>query len=189
MIIGYARTSTLEQQAGMEAQQKTLSEVGCEKIYSEQVSSVARREALSEALGEALAIEWPDIDLNEKEIDNYNFKTGKSVFVPISDRVAEMLSRIQEQDRPFTSMDRAVKNLREAIRVMCPSTHRVLNEKGKATIHSCRDTYATRMLKKGMKLEEVSHLLGHATVQQTQKYAKYANRPVAAKAREYLNSD
>ncbi len=50
MIIGYARTSTLEQQAGLEAQQKTLSEVGCEKIYSEQVSSVARREALSEAL-------------------------------------------------------------------------------------------------------------------------------------------
>ncbi|WP_109312647.1 recombinase family protein [Ruegeria sp. AU67] len=50
MIIGYARTSTLEQQAGLEAQQRTLSEVGCEKIYSEQVSSVARREALSEAL-------------------------------------------------------------------------------------------------------------------------------------------
>ncbi len=50
MIIGYARTSTLEQQAGLEAQQKTLSEVGCEKIYSEQVSSVAHREALSEAL-------------------------------------------------------------------------------------------------------------------------------------------
>ncbi len=140
-------------------------------------------------LGEALAVEWPDIDLNEKEIDNYNFKTGKSVFVPISDRVAEMLSRLQEQDRPFTSMDRAVKNLREAIRVMCPSTHRVLNEKGKATIHSCRDTYATRMLNKGMRLEEVSHLLGHATVQQTQKYAKFANRPVAAKARVYLNSD
>ncbi|WP_170446233.1 recombinase family protein [Ruegeria arenilitoris] len=50
MIIGYARTSTLEQQAGLEAQQKILSEVGCEKIYSEQVSSVASREALSEAL-------------------------------------------------------------------------------------------------------------------------------------------
>ncbi len=50
MIIGYARTSTLEQQAGLEAQQKTLSEVGCEKVYSEQVSSVARREALIEAL-------------------------------------------------------------------------------------------------------------------------------------------
>lgn len=50
MIIGYARTSTLEQQAGLEAQQKTLSEVGCEKIYSEQVSSIARREALRKAL-------------------------------------------------------------------------------------------------------------------------------------------
>ncbi|RLK10635.1 recombinase family protein [Ruegeria conchae] len=50
MIIGYARTSTLEQQAGLEAQLEALTEVGCEKIYSEQVSSVARRGALSEAL-------------------------------------------------------------------------------------------------------------------------------------------
>lgn len=50
MIIGYARTSTLEQQAGLEAQQTTLTEAGCERVYSEQVSSVARREALSEAL-------------------------------------------------------------------------------------------------------------------------------------------
>ncbi len=50
MIIGYARTSTLEQQAGLEAQQTILTEAGCERVYSEQVSSVACREALSEAL-------------------------------------------------------------------------------------------------------------------------------------------
>lgn len=139
-------------------------------------------------LGEALAVEWPDIDLKEREIDNYNFKTGKSVFVPISDRVHNMLRKRQNQDRPFEAMDRAIKNLREAISAMCVSSERVLKEKGKATIHSCRDTYATRMLNKGMRLEEVSHLLGHSTVQQTQKYAKFANRPTAARAREILNA-
>ena len=140
-------------------------------------------------LGEALAVEWPDIDLSQREIDNYNFKTGQSVFVPISDRVHDMLCKRQDQDRPFQSMDKAIKNLREAIAAMCPSSSRVLKEKGKATIHSCRDTYATRMLNKGMRLEEVSHLLGHSTVQQTQKYAKFANRPTAARARAILDDN
>ncbi len=43
MNIGYARTSTTEQNAGFEAQIKELKAVGCEKIFSEQVSSVATR--------------------------------------------------------------------------------------------------------------------------------------------------
>jgi DNA invertase Pin-like site-specific DNA recombinase len=46
MNIGYARTSTLEQIAGFEAQVRDLEELGCEKIFKEQVSSVGRREQL-----------------------------------------------------------------------------------------------------------------------------------------------
>jgi DNA invertase Pin-like site-specific DNA recombinase len=49
-MIGYARTSTLEQVAGLEAQREALRAVGCERLYEEQVSSVAPREALREAL-------------------------------------------------------------------------------------------------------------------------------------------
>jgi len=51
MLIGYARTSTLEQLAGLEAQQRDLTEYGCEKVFTEQVSSVAEREQLDAALG------------------------------------------------------------------------------------------------------------------------------------------
>ena len=50
MLIGYARTSTLEQLAGLEAQQRDLKEYGCEKIFTEQVSSVAERDQLEAAL-------------------------------------------------------------------------------------------------------------------------------------------
>jgi DNA invertase Pin-like site-specific DNA recombinase len=52
MLIGYARTSTLDQKAGIEAQLKELREAGCEKVFSEQVSSVdvANREQLALAL-------------------------------------------------------------------------------------------------------------------------------------------
>lgn len=51
MLVGYARTSTTEQKAGLEAQREALKAIGCERLYEEQVSSVAVRKALGEALG------------------------------------------------------------------------------------------------------------------------------------------
>ena len=50
MIVGYARTSSLAQVAGLEAQERDLRAAGCEKMYSEQVSSVAERQQLEAAL-------------------------------------------------------------------------------------------------------------------------------------------
>ena len=52
MLIGYARTSTLDQKNGLEVQLDQLREAGCEKVFEEQVSSVdvSARERLAEAL-------------------------------------------------------------------------------------------------------------------------------------------
>jgi DNA invertase Pin-like site-specific DNA recombinase len=52
MQIGYARTSTLDQLAGLDAQVRDLEAAGCDRIFREQVSSVdvVRREQLDAAL-------------------------------------------------------------------------------------------------------------------------------------------
>lgn len=50
MLVGYARTSTVEQQAGIEAQRRDLAIAGCTKLFVEQVSSVGRRDQLDAAL-------------------------------------------------------------------------------------------------------------------------------------------
>jgi DNA invertase Pin-like site-specific DNA recombinase len=50
MLIGYARVSTTDQQAGLEAQLRDLQAAGCEKIFSERVSSVAERAELERAI-------------------------------------------------------------------------------------------------------------------------------------------
>jgi DNA invertase Pin-like site-specific DNA recombinase len=50
MQIGYARTSTIEQQAGFDAQLRDLEGAGCEKVFREQVSSVAQRDQLEAVL-------------------------------------------------------------------------------------------------------------------------------------------
>jgi DNA invertase Pin-like site-specific DNA recombinase len=50
MLVGYARTSSLAQIAGLEAQERELRTAGCEKVFREQVSSVAQRDQLEAAL-------------------------------------------------------------------------------------------------------------------------------------------
>jgi DNA invertase Pin-like site-specific DNA recombinase len=63
--VGYARTSTTDQLAGLEAQIRDLQGVGAEKIFSERVSSIATRPQLQACLdylreGDLLAVTKPD---------------------------------------------------------------------------------------------------------------------------------
>jgi DNA invertase Pin-like site-specific DNA recombinase len=61
MLVGYARTSTIEQEAGLEAQQRDLGAIGVERVFAEQTSSVGARPQLEAALdfiraGDVLAV-------------------------------------------------------------------------------------------------------------------------------------
>ena len=68
MLIGYARTSTIDQAAGFAAQLVELDAYGCERTYQEQVSAVASRHELETA-----------IDM---------LRTGDKLFVTKLDRLA-----------------------------------------------------------------------------------------------------
>lgn len=59
--VGYGRTSTADQTAGLSAQRRDLEAVGCSRLFTEQVSSVATRDQLSAAMefvreGDALVV-------------------------------------------------------------------------------------------------------------------------------------
>jgi DNA invertase Pin-like site-specific DNA recombinase len=61
MIVGYARTSTIEQAAGLEAQERDLKAAGIEKLFQEQTSAIGPRKALETVLdflrtGDVLAV-------------------------------------------------------------------------------------------------------------------------------------
>jgi DNA invertase Pin-like site-specific DNA recombinase len=49
-LIGYARTSTIDQEAGLDAQVRDLEAAGCDRIFSERISSVGKRAELDGAL-------------------------------------------------------------------------------------------------------------------------------------------
>lgn len=65
MIVGYARTSTAEQIAGLDGQIRDLTAAGAERVWREQISSVAKRDKLVEVLafvrqGDVLIVTKPD---------------------------------------------------------------------------------------------------------------------------------
>jgi DNA invertase Pin-like site-specific DNA recombinase len=65
VLVGYARTSTVDQEAGLAAQERDLKAAGCERVFSERVSSVAHRDRLESALdfvreGDVLVVAKPD---------------------------------------------------------------------------------------------------------------------------------
>jgi DNA invertase Pin-like site-specific DNA recombinase len=49
MLVGYGRTSTADQQAGIQAQERELSAAGCDTLFIEQVSSIGKRQQLEAA--------------------------------------------------------------------------------------------------------------------------------------------
>lgn len=65
-MVGYARTSTTDQKAGLEAQLRDLTKAGCVKVFKEEVSSVSTsRPELDRALeylreGDTLIVTKPD---------------------------------------------------------------------------------------------------------------------------------
>ena len=65
MLVGYARTSTADQAAGLDAQARDLKAAGAEKVFREQVSSIDQRPKLAECLrflreGDVLICTKPD---------------------------------------------------------------------------------------------------------------------------------
>lgn len=65
MIVGYARTSTTDQEAGYDAQVRELTAAGATKMFGEKLSSVGERPALAACLafmreGDVLTVTKPD---------------------------------------------------------------------------------------------------------------------------------
>ncbi len=57
----------------------------------------------------------------------------------------------------------------------------------KATIHTLRHTFASRLVQAGVSIAKVSKLLGHSSVQTTEIYAHLAPNEVSVEAVNVLN--
>ena len=108
MIVGYARTSTIEQEAGFEAQLRQLKAAGCEKMFSEQVSAVA---AMREQLEAALDF----------------VREGDSFIVTKLDRLARSVPHLCEIGACLEAKGVALKVLDQAIDTSTPTGRLMFN--------------------------------------------------------------
>jgi integrase len=74
----------------------------------------------------------------------------------------------------------AIRRAMDAIAINSPEN--VETWKGRRTVRSLRDTFATRLRSKGVGLSGIQPLLGHATPQMTQKYADFGVLDESVKA-------
>lgn len=137
-------------------------------------------------VSEALNARWHDLNLSDGLFEVYRIKTDSLSTVPLTDRVIDMLRRKDNQPEPFMEMTRSIKLLRKALDETCNNDPRLIAQRGRATIHTLRDTFASNLVRKGLSLHELAKLLGHTTAAMSAKYAHLESQDVAEKARRMM---
>lgn len=137
-------------------------------------------------LREAADLQWSSVDKIKKQIEVFRPKTRTVSTVPTTNRVLDMLVRRSNQRQPFEHMERAIQILRDTIHEVCNQDQTMVAQRGAATIHSLRDTYATRLIQRGLSLHKLSKLLGHTNTAMTAKYAHLEVQDVVDEARALL---
>lgn len=148
---------------------------------------------------EAVALMYSDIS-TEKGLQCfvvYRNKTDIRSLIPITKRLKKVLRRREGEalsayvfpHKTIKGAHRttATKSLIKAVDRAGLNTPQVVSKLGKFTAHSCRDTYATRLVRAGMTLYQVQIMLGHTSPTMTQKYAHLATSDIGSQVLDILN--
>jgi len=141
-------------------------------------------------ISDILQLKWSDYDGERVLITTQ--KTNNTVSIKLPQKAKEIIEEYIEDDSnkehyifPFLRNDIEYSNaaLFKAISSHTAYTNTDLKKIAKMAeidkkihFHTSRHTFATRALKKGMRIEYVSKLLGHSSIKTTQVYAKIVNK-------------
>ncbi|MDE0031518.1 MAG: site-specific integrase [Deltaproteobacteria bacterium] len=130
---------------------------------------------------EILTMRWSDVDLEARELNLVDSKTGART-VPLSPEAVEVLLNIPRVDGnpyviPGKIRGRHLRNLNEPWNL-------IRERAGMADmrLHDCRHSFASRALALGEGLPMIGKLLGHARVETTARYAHLARDSVRESA-------
>jgi integrase len=138
-------------------------------------------------LNEIQQLKWSDIDVDAGEIRLWRTKTKTESVIHLTDRAKAILTRRKNGSDSgtyvFPSKDGSVKKY---------TPKAVQNAFKRAGLdgfrtHDLRHHAASKLLRGGMSLYELSKLLGHSSIQMTQRYAHLELKSVADKAVDILN--
>ena len=131
-------------------------------------------------IGEALTLQWDDVNLPTRHITLRFTKSGKVRHVPISDECVKLLSRMVEgtvesppngwlfpSSRGYSHMSRPVRTWKRA----CHAVGLPLSLR----FHDLRHIFASACVKEGIPLYTVQGLLGHSSIRMSERYCALAS--------------
>ena len=147
---------------------------------------------------EAATIPWSSIDLAAKTIHLFRSKVQNESYLYMTNRLHELLTRRRlikraAQVHVFESKSGGARGyttqaIRKAINRAGLNDPELIERKGgRVTLHTLRHTYASKLVREGLSLYDVSALLGHSDSKMTQRYAHLAPNAASARAVQVLN--
>jgi len=118
---------------------------------------------------EILNLKWHEVDLKQKTVLVTKTKSGRNRLIPVNDALLEVLKALKAESKSehvFTGSDgKHLMTIRRAFGNAC--------RRGGISglrFHDLRHTFGTRLIRKGVDIVTVQHLLGHYSVTVTQRY-------------------
>ena len=141
-------------------------------------------------ISDILQLKWSDYDGVRILMTTKKTKTTVSIKLPNKAKEIIELYKTEDSEQDFyifpflkNNVNYSDKSLFNAISSHTAYTNTDLKKIAKLAgidknihFHTSRHTFATRALKKGMRIEYVSQLLGHSSIKTTQVYAKIVNQ-------------
>jgi len=137
---------------------------------------------------EIAKLEWKAVDLGRKTIELWRGKTKSASYVYMTDRAHRILQRRAQNKHHeqwvFTNWNRTGHRTDNTTYL-----NRTMRAAGITySVHALRHTFATKMLKAGMTLNDVRLLLGHSSIQTTLRYGHLEASDASPKAVAILNA-
>ncbi|OLD82963.1 MAG: hypothetical protein AUF64_05725 [Chloroflexi bacterium 13_1_20CM_54_36] len=151
---------------------------------------------------EVLAMQLEDLQLAEGQLRALG-KGNKKRVVPLPPEILEVLERYLRLERPLTNSPALFVSLKGRHRAQAMTSaglrslfrhHRVSSQVRRANPHRFRHTFGSDMVRAGMSLPALQHLMGHAQIATTMLYVQLAPQDVwreysrAIEKRARLNS-
>jgi integrase len=154
---------------------------------------------------EIAGLRWPQVDLDAGVFDLYRSKTANESVFKMTKRVKAILQRRRKETEPRSYVfpahviighgrtawarddgcrGHATGSIQSTIDSLGLNDDPALD---RVTPHTLRDTYASRLVQKGVSLAKIQLLLGHSSPTMTQKYAHLAPDATGAEAADVLD--
>lgn len=134
---------------------------------------------------ELFTLEWSRVDFRQRLIilGSEHTKSSKRRFIPMNDRVMETLEGLRywnKKNCPRSPWVLTGRDKRSHIVNLSKGFNAACNRVGidNFRIHDMRHTFASWLVQSGVSLYVVKDLLGHSSIQVTERYAHLSNEPL-----------